>query len=233
MRCRGASWMDREANMSKLKAVLFDFDGTLMNTNELIIQSWQHVFKKIRGHEADRAVIKSTFGEILWDTMRKFFPEEDPDEMVAIYREYQRNINEEPILMFDGMEELVAELRSRGVLMGIVTSRLWSSSLQGKYKFDVAHLFDALVSAADTNIHKPNPEPCLICLDKLGVSPEEAILIGDTKFDIECARNAGVRSVLVGWSLQDGEKLREEYAPDYYVEDVAELRELLLEKLVI
>lgn len=217
--------------MSKLKAVLFDFDGTLMNTNELIIQSWQHVFKTIRGHEADRALIKSTFGEILRDTMLKFFPGEDPDEMVAIYREYQNNINEDPILMFPGMEELVEELRSLGIRMGIVTSRLWSSSSQGKYQFDVAHMFDALVSAADTDVHKPDPEPCLICLDKLGVSPEEAIFIGDTKFDIECARNAGVKSVLVGWSLQDGEKLREEYAPDYYAEDVAELREIILEEL--
>ncbi len=214
--------------MSKLKAVLFDFDGTLMDTNELIIQSWQHVFRKVRGHEADRNVIKSTFGEILWDTMRKFFPEEDPDEMIGIYREYQRYINEEPILMFPGMEELVSELRSLGVRMGIVTSRLWSSSSQGKYKFDVAHLFDAVVSAEDTDVHKPDPEPCLICLDKLGVSPEEAILIGDTKFDIECAKNAGVTSVLVGWSLTGGDKLYEEFAPDYYVEDVEELRELLL-----
>ncbi len=212
----------------RYKAVLFDFDGTIMNTNDIIIQSWQHTFRAIEGAERPLSDITPSFGEPLDLTMAKLFPDRDTGEMVNTYRDYQRKVYQDKIHMFPGIPELIGELKARGYLMGIVTSRLWESTTQGLYKFDIAHLFDAVVSAEDTTIHKPNPEPCLICLQKLGLEPHEAIFVGDSKFDVLCARNAGVRSVLVGWSICVTPEQKEGiYKPDYFIETPEELLAIL------
>ncbi|HPF19430.1 MAG: HAD-IA family hydrolase [Eubacteriales bacterium] len=212
----------------KYKAVLFDFDGTIMNTNDIIIQSWQHTFRTVEGAERPISAITPTFGEPLNLTMAKLFPGRDTEEMVNTYREYQRKVYKEKIHMFPGIPELIAELKHKGYLMGIVTSRLWESTTQGLYKFDIAHLFDAVVSAEDTTVHKPDPTPCRICLEKLGLNPHEALFVGDSKFDVLCARNAGVQSVLVGWSICVTEEQKEGlYKPDHFIERPEELLEIL------
>jgi pyrophosphatase PpaX len=160
--------------------------------------------------------------------MSKLFPGRNTEEMVNTYRDYQRKVYKEKIHMFPGIAELISELKARGYLMGIVTSRLWESTTQGLYKFDIAHLFDAVVSAEDTTVHKPDPAPCLICLEKLGLEPHEALFVGDSKFDVLCARNAGVQSVLVGWSICVTEEQKEGiYKPDHFIEKPEELLELL------
>ncbi|MDD3290301.1 MAG: HAD-IA family hydrolase [Eubacteriales bacterium] len=212
----------------KYKAVLFDFDGTIMDTNDIIIQSWQHTFRAVEGAERPLSAITPSFGEPLSLTMSKLFPDRDTEEMVNTYREYQRKVYKEKIHMFPGVAELISELKTRGYLMGIVTSRLWESTTQGLYKFDIAHLFDAVVSAEDTTVHKPDPTPCLICLEKLGMKPHEALFVGDSKFDVLCARNAGVQSVLVGWSICVTEEQKEGiYKPDHFIEKPGELLEIL------
>jgi pyrophosphatase PpaX len=130
--------------------------------------------------------------------------------------------------MFSGIPEVVKELKANNYLVAIVTSRLWESTTQGLYKFDIAHMFDAVVSAEDTTVHKPDPAPCLICLDKLGINAEDAIFVGDSKFDVLCAKNAGVQSVLVGWSICVTEEQKSGiYKPDYFIENPEELLELV------
>ena len=208
----------------KFKAVLFDFDGTIMNTNDIIIQSWQHTFRTIEGKERPLEEITPSFGEPLSVTMKKFFPKRDTDEMVGTYRDYQRSVYAESVHMFPGIADVISTLKANDYLVAIVTSRLWESTTQGLYKFDIAHMFDAVVSAEDTTVHKPDPAPCLICLDKLGVKPEEAIFVGDSKFDVLCAKNAGVQSVLVGWSVCVTEEEKAGvYKPDYFIEKPMDL----------
>ena len=212
----------------KIKAVLFDFDGTLMNTNDIIIGSWQHTFRCMEGKERPLDDIVRSFGEPLYETMEKYFPGEDPADMVAIYRKYQQEIYQEKIHMFPGMEALLAQLKERGYLLAIVTSRLWQTTSMGLYDFDIAHLFDAVVSAEDTPLHKPDPAPCLICLEKLGVQPEEALFVGDSKFDVLCAKNAGVPSVLVSWTLCVSPEEQEGlYKPDYLMDEPQDLLAIL------
>lgn len=212
----------------KIKAVLFDFDGTIMDTNDIIIKSWQHTFLTVEGKERPLDAITSSFGEPLSITMKNLFPDKDTEEMVNTYRNYQRHIYTDKINMFPGITELISELKLRSYQLGIVTSRLWESTRQGLYKFDIAHMFDAVVSAEDTTVHKPDPAPCLICLDKLGIRPEEAIFVGDSKFDVLCAKNAGVQSVLVGWSICVSEEEKEGiYKPDYFIERPEELLDII------
>ena len=213
--------------MSKIKAVLFDFDGTIMDTNTIILKSWQHTYQTVLGHDPDKAEILSTFGEPLEETMQKLFPDRDLAEMVNVYRSYQRHIYQDDIVMFPGTREVIEELKARGYLVAIVTSRFWSSTQQGLYKFDINEMIDAVVSAEDTTIHKPDPTPCLLCLEKLGIAADEAIMVGDSKFDILCARNAGVKSVLVSWSITVNDEQRKVLAPDYYITDAAQILDIV------
>ena len=213
--------------MSRFKAVLFDFDGTIMDTNTIILESWKHTFNTVLGRDPDRKLITSTFGEPLEKTMAKLFPDRDTEEMVNTYRSYQRHIYQKDITMFPGMKEVVTELKERGYKIAIVTSRFWESTQQGLYKFDISDLIDAIVSAEDTTIHKPDPTPCLLCLEKLGIRPEEALMVGDSKFDILCARNAGVESCLVSWTITVDDELREELAPEYYITEASQLLDIV------
>ena len=210
------------------KAVLFDFDGTIMDTNDIIIQSWQHTFRTIEGKERPIEEITPSFGEPLFVTMEKFFPGMNTEAMVQTYRDYQRKVYTEQIHMFPGIPEVIKALKDKGYLVAIVTSRLWNSTKQGLYKFDIAHMFDAVVSAEDTDVHKPDPAPCNICLEKLGVKPEEAIFVGDSRFDVLCAKNAGVQSVLVGWSVCVTDEQKDGiYKPDYFIDKPEELLDIV------
>ena len=95
--------------------------------------------------------------------------------------------------------------------------------------FGIASYFDDMVSCEDTNVHKPNPEPILLCMQKLGVSREDCIMIGDSPFDIKCANNAGVLSVLVAWRITgSGAPEVADAKWDYEIAEPADLLTLLV-----
>jgi len=214
--------------MRKINTVLFDFDGTLMDTNSVIIESWRHMFRMMGVKEKPVEEIVKTLGEPLTLTMKNLFPGMDISEPVSIYRDFHRENYEESIKLFPGMGELVISLKEKGYKLGLVTSRMAWSTMLGLEKYKLKEYFDAIVTADDTDKHKPDPEPVNITLGKLGSKPEESILIGDTRFDVLCAGNAGVKSVLVAWSIALSEEERTgEYAPDYIINTAEELLQIL------
>ncbi len=216
--------------MSNIDTVLFDFDGTVMNTNDVIMMSWQHTFRTLEGREEDPEVLLKTFGEPLEITMKKFFPDIPTDEAIEVYRSFHRDNFGELISLFPGMKELIQEVKARGYKVGLVTSRLLNTTMQGLEKYGIKQYFDAVITADDTTKHKPDPEPVNIVLEKLGSVPEHTIMLGDTLFDLLCARNAKVKSVLVSWSLALGGKTKEDLgdaAPDYIIDDPKELLEII------
>lgn len=208
--------------------IIFDFDGTVANTNSLVIDSWQHVYQTLSGHKVDEAVIRTTFGEPLPTSMEKAFPNIPVEESIGIYRNHQKDIYEEMIEPFPGMVDLMRQLKEKGYKVGIATSRMKSSTLVGLRKFGVMDYIDALVTCDDTNKHKPDPEPVLISLERLQAKPEEALMIGDSMFDIKCAHNAGVKAVLVGWAeAVTEEDLQGSDAPEYQIEKAEDLFKIL------
>ena len=183
-----------------IKTILFDFDGTVANTNRLIIDSWQHVFRTVHGKEADEADIKATFGEPLGISMVKNFPDMNPEEAIDMYRSHQKDIYEDMIEPFPGMIELLQGLKEKGYQVGIVTSRLRNSTMIGLRKFGIMEVIDCIVTCEDTDKHKPDPEPALIALERLCAKAEETLMVGDSMFDIKCAHIAGMKAVMVGWA---------------------------------
>ena len=160
--------------MKKFDTVLFDFDGTIMNTNEVILRSWQHTFQTIEHRDEDVAKIIKTFGEPLEVTMKKFFPDVPVDEAVEIYRSYHRDNFGDLITVFPGMKNLLRQVKERGEKIGLVTSRLAYTTQQGLEKYDLKDYFDVVVTAEDTKKHKPDPEPVNIALAKLDSRPEHS-----------------------------------------------------------
>ena len=133
--------------MKKFDTVVFDFDGTIMNTNEVILRSWQHTFQTIEHRDEDVAKIIKTFGEPLEVTMKKFFPDVPVDEAVEIYRSYHRDNFGDLITVFPGMTNLLRQVKERGEKTGLVTSRLAYTTKQGLEKYDLKDYFDVVVTA--------------------------------------------------------------------------------------
>lgn len=211
-----------------IKTILFDFDGTVANTNRLIIDSWQHVFRTVHGKEADEADIKATFGEPLGISMVKNFPDMNPEDAIDMYRSHQKDIYEEMIEPFPGMVELLKGLKEKGYQVGIVTSRLRNSTMIGLRKFGLAETADCIVTCEDTDKHKPDPEPALIALEKLSAKAEETLMVGDSMFDIKCAHNAGIKAVMVGWAEAITETdLTGPDRPEYCIEKAEDLYDIL------
>ena len=213
---------------SRINTVLFDFDGTLMDTNDLICESWRYTVKTLTGRSMTDDEIRQSLGEILTDSMRRIMPEIDTERAVSLYRDYQHDIYLDRIKLFDGSEEVLRELRAAGYKTALVTSRLKSSTERGLAHFGIDSLFDAVLTASDTEIFKPDPTPIYIILDKLGMRPEDAALIGDTKHDIEAGLAAGVFTVLVDWSfaLPPG-KRADCPAPDAVIEEMRDILDIL------
>ena len=207
-----------------INTVRFDFDGTLVNTNDVIIASWQHTYMYYLGREESLEKITACFGEPLLLTMEREFPEVDPRESAEVYRNFQKENADELVKIFPGIKELLESLKTDGFRMGVVTSRTRESAQRYMDMFGIGDYFEEMVSCDDTDIHKPNPEPILLCLKKMGITAEEALMVGDSPFDIKCANNAGVKSVLVGWRITgDGQTLIDDAREDFTISEPSEL----------
>ncbi len=214
--------------MAKINTVLFDFDGTIMDTNEVILQSWQHTFKTVEGKERPVEDILGTFGEPLYVTIEKMLPQITAEVGAEIYRSFHYEHFIDLISIFPGIIELMEELKKRGCKIGLVTSRLRHTTEIGLRKYDLEKYFDTIVTCDDTEKFKPDPEPALVALEKLGSRSEESIMVGDSMFDILCGKGAGVKTVLVGWALAISEEERTGVnAPDYTIEKAEDLLDIL------
>lgn len=210
----------------KIKAVIFDFDGTIAATNQLIIDSWQHTYLSRLGRKGNEKDIIESFGEPLEITMAKVFPQFDLDETLKIYREFQYKYFKGEVEAFPGMVELIKRLKNEGYKIAVVTSRKGKTTHEGLDKFGVLKDMEVVVTCDDTDIHKPNPEPILLALERLNVEPSSAIMVGDSIFDTECAKNAGVKSILVDWSVA-GQNADNSLAADFLAKSADEIKEII------
>lgn len=208
-----------------IKTILFDLDGTLLDTNELIIQSFQHTYKKHLNKEMPRDKIIQSFGEILQHTMEREFGE-CCEEALHTYRNFQLSNFYHYITMHAGVQEALKFLYEKDYKLGVVTSRLNESALKGLKHFDLDVYFGSIIGADDTDRHKPDPTPAFMALEELDGKPQEAMMVGDSPYDVRCGKNAGMTTVAVGWSALPREMYMQ-HDPDYVVESMEELVALI------
>lgn len=214
--------------IKKIDTVLFDFDGTIMDTNDIIISSWQYTYRNFTGKDGDLNTILQSFGEPLDYSIRQLFPNHDTDEVLSVYREYQFKHYEEMISLFPGVEEMLFFLNDKGYKMGIVTNRLRRSTDIGLKKFKVEKLFGSVIACNEAARNKPFADPVLMAINQLESKPETSILVGDSANDILCGQNAGVRTVRVSWAVAlDDSHDENEVISDYNIETPQELIDIL------
>lgn len=213
--------------MRPFVCVLFDLDGTLVDTNYLILDSFQRTLADKLGLQVEPPDIYRHFGEPLDYTMRRYNPSRW-EELVEYYRAHNQAQHDALIRRFDGMEEMLARLKERGVRRGVVTSKYTELARRGARCCGLEDLLEDFVGRDMTERHKPDPEPVLLALKRLGVpAGPRVLMVGDSAFDILAGKNAGVRTCAVGWTVLNRADI-EATVPDYMVETVAELEALCL-----
>lgn len=208
-----------------IKAILFDLDGTLIDSTDLILNSFNYVLKTYLKKEVPEDEIRSLFGRPLYYQMALFGGEERADELVKRYREHNLASHEEYLKPIDGARETLEVLKKRGYRLGLVTSKKEDAARLGMQICQIETYFEVFVFSDDVKIHKPEPEPILYALKKLNLRPQEAVYVGDSTYDIICGQRAGVKTVGVGYTPVGREALLAA-KPDYWIEDIKELLEI-------
>jgi pyrophosphatase PpaX len=202
-----------------LGAALFDFDGTLVDTTDLIYQSMRHATGEVLGREISRDVLMANVGQPLPRQM-ELLSAEHAEALLDSYRLHNEENHDALIKEFPGVEESLARLKAAGVRVGVVTSkRRFSVDMALKNFPGLGDVVDQWVTMEDTTEHKPRPEPLLKGLELLGNVPrEQAAYVGDSPFDVAAAKAAGVESVAVSWGAFSEDALRaaepDQLAPD-------------------
>ncbi|WP_165874337.1 HAD-IA family hydrolase [Rubrobacter taiwanensis] len=211
-----------------LKAVLFDFDGTLVDTTELIYRSMRHASREVLGRELPREVLMRNVGQPLFRQMRLLDPERAA-ELLEVYTRHNEEIHDEAIREFPGVPGALERLRGAGYRIAVVTSKRRPTVKLALRVFpELDELVEEFVTMEDTAEHKPHPAPLLRALELLGgIPPKEAAYVGDSPYDIAAARAAGVLGVGVSWGAFSAAELRAA-GPDALFGDVGSAAEFLL-----
>jgi pyrophosphatase PpaX len=212
-----------------LKAALFDFDGTLVDTTEMIYQGMRHAASTVLGRDdISRETLLANVGQPLPRQM-ELIDAEKAELLLEAYRHHHEENHDAMIQEFPQVAVALSRLRSAGIRVGVVTSKRRVSVEMALNSFpDLRNVVDRFVTMEDTNEHKPHPEPLWRGLELLGGVPkEEAAYVGDSPFDVEAAKAAGLASVAVSWGAFSEARLREA-EPDHLVPDVESAVDVLL-----
>ncbi|SDQ25878.1 pyrophosphatase PpaX [Virgibacillus salinus] len=207
-----------------IHTILFDLDGTLIDTNELIISSFMHTFEQY-GRELSRREAIEFIGPPLRDT----FHQVDPDQveaMVETYREHNLYHHDNYVTAFPNVVETIDQLQKKNFKLGIVTTKMNRTVEMGLKVTGLSNYFETIITLDDVVHAKPHPEPVLKAMQELEASVDSTLMVGDNHHDIDAGKNAGVQTAGVAWSLKGKEKLSE-YKPTYMLDEMRDLLKIL------
>lgn len=192
-----------------LTTVLFDLDGTLIDTDELIMASYRHLFATYRpDYQLTDKFLYSLLGPALKDVFPLYF-KEDFKTLFDAYRGFNFAKHPDYVTAFPTVVETLMTLKSRGIRIGLITSKMRDAALLGMNLTHITHYFDIILGLDDVTHHKPHPEGILTAIKQLGVLPSECIYIGDSASDLIAAKRAGILMGAVDWTPK---------APHYYAD---------------
>ncbi|MGM0843848.1 MAG: pyrophosphatase PpaX [Bacillota bacterium] len=209
----------------KITTVLFDLDGTLINTNELIISSFLHTMNTYFPNQYKREDVLQFMGPPLEESFLKVNPDAAAD-MVKTYRTYNLEKHDSLVTEFEGVFETVQTLSQNGYKLAIVSTKVRDVVIKGLKLTNLDRFFDVIVTLDEVEKAKPDPEPVLKALEALDSTPEESIMVGDNHHDVLAGKNAGTLSAGVAWSAKGREYL-DQYEPDVMLETMADLLDVV------
>ena len=208
------------------RAILFDLDGTLINTVDLILKSFHHT----TATHGLPSFTDDEWLEMLGTPLRVQFRrctenDDEIQELISTYVDYNLKHHDDLVEHYPGICDAVRSFHEAGLRLGVVTSKMHGSLERGLSIGGYDGLFDVLIAADDVKNPKPHPEPVLMALERLGVGPEAATFVGDSPHDMASGRAAGVRLAAAMWGPFSRETL-EPYEPEYWLERPADLKQL-------
>ena len=206
----------------RYRTVLFDLDGTLIDTGAMILASMRHATRAVTGRELMDEEYQARIGMPLV-TQMQLVDAARVDELVRVYTEHNLDLHDD-LTACVGVFDVVAELHAQGRRLGIVTAkRSETVALAAERLPELASYFDVVVAVEDTERHKPHPEPLLLALDRLGEVPAHAAYIGDSPYDVAAAKAARVAAIAVTWGGIHTRARLELEEPDAIVDSPEEL----------
>src|SRR5205823_13072201 len=206
--------------------VLFDLDGTVVDSGAIILASMRHATREVLGRDySDQELLQTVGGPGLEAQMHALAPDQI-DRLVDVYRAHNEPLHDD-LEACAGMEDVLVRLREEGRRLGLVTAKRRSTVELAFARVPLGHLFETVVGGDETDLHKPDPEPLLLGAERLDADPAETAYVGDSPFDVRAAKAAGMVAVAVTWGrIHDRSKLERE-EPDAIVDTAEELFEHL------
>ena len=209
-----------------MRTYLFDLDGTLLDSIDLILTTFHHTSRVHLGREFPDSHWLAGLGTPLRDQLgRVARSKEELAAMLDTYVAYNLTHHDDKAKPYPGVVEAVRRLHRMGAALGLVTSKLRAGTERGLRLLGLEEEFAVRVCADDVVNGKPHPEPVLMALQAFGASPKETLFIGDSPHDIEAGKRAGVTTVAVAWGPFPRETLGAE-EPDYWLEEPADIFDL-------
>ncbi|WP_339233954.1 pyrophosphatase PpaX [Oceanobacillus sp. FSL W7-1281] len=203
-----------------IRTILFDLDGTLINTNELIRASFEHTFKKF-DMQFTSEEIKHLNGPPLNETFYEINPGLS-EQMVAAYREYNMREHDDYVEAFPDVYETIKQLYEKGITLGIVSTKIKKTVMMGLDLTRLTDFFSVIITYDDVVNKKPDPEPVEKAMNLLNADPKTTLMVGDNFHDIVSGQRAGTQTAAVSWS-EKTEAFLKSYHPTYYLDTMRDL----------
>jgi pyrophosphatase PpaX len=210
---------------SNITTILFDLDGTLIDTNELIISTYLHTLEKYYPGKYKREDVLPFLGPTLHEVFGAM-DSERVEEMVLEYRTYNLANHDALVKEFVGVMETIETLKKKGYKLAIVTTKREDVAFKGLRLMKLDHFFDVMIAYDHVKKVKPDPEPIFLALEKLDSVPEETLMVGDNFHDVLAGKNAGTKTAGVAWTIKGRDYLAK-YEPDYMLENMTDLLTIL------
>ena len=211
--------------MDKVTTLLFDIDGTVLNTDEFIVQATEHALRTLGYSVPDRSVINKTIGIPFPEYYIILSGSDDKvDALVEAHRDFQYK-NYHLVKLFPNSLATLKTLKEKGYKMAAVTSRSNKTSIQTLIDAGIFDLFDTIVSFEDAHARKPDPAPLFKALEYFNEVPDNAVMIGDSDLDVQAGKNAGTKTIRAVYGFH-AENLHNP-EPDYIIKDIGELLTIL------
>jgi len=206
----------------RFPVVLFDLDGTVIDSGAIILASMRHAAKEVLGAEPPDALLMAAVGGPGLEAQMHALAPDRVEELVNVYRAHNEPLHDE-LVCCAGMEDVLVRLKEHGRRLGIVTAKRRATVDLAFNVLPLRQLFDTIVGGDETERHKPDPAPLLLAAERLNVDPKTCAYVGDSPFDIRAAKAARMHAIAVTWGgIHDTAKLEAE-EPDAIVDTAQEL----------
>jgi len=213
--------------LNKFDGIIFDIDGTIVQSNELIFATFNHVTEKFLGKTTSPDEIIALFGPTEAVIIKQLFSDNFENVMTDYYKFYKDNHNK-MAKVFDGIIDLINELKKRKILLSVYTGKGKGSTEITLDELGIRDKFDMIVTGDDIIGHKPSPEGVDVFVDKYNLNRDRVLMIGDAPPDVKAAKATGIKIASVLWDSYAKEEVLQ-MESDYYFETVEELHKFLID----